>query len=485
MSTANNENNEKKKTKIPEFAVVGHPNEGKSSVLSTLAEDDSVRVSPIPGETRECRRFPVRIDNREVIAFVDTPGFQNPRRALRWMENYRGPDQDILPAFIRAHEQDPAYHDDCRLLRPLLDGAGIIFVVDGSRPVRKMDRAEMEILRLSGRPRMAILNCKEEGSDFLEQWQHEFRKHFNAIRVFNSLQATYSQRIALLESLKSIDQGMEETLELVVSAFQKDWQARIRRSARLLTALLEEVLSWKKTVALPENGVAEEIQEKMEQGFTRFVNKRELATHRQIRRLFKHNAFAPALPPQSLLSRDLFSEETWKFLGLSQKQLIVSGGLGGAALGAALDLAAAGLTFGIFSTLGGALGAAGAALKGKETLSGVRLLGIRLDRRQLNFGPLGNIQLMYILLDRSLLLFNQLINWAHGRRDYDHAGSMEAPAGQRGFTSAWSRNELKTCEEFFRAVTREDTGQIVERSEALYRLLYARMLAFSEDAASR
>ena len=27
---------------IPVFAIIGHPNEGKSSVLSTLAEDDSV-----------------------------------------------------------------------------------------------------------------------------------------------------------------------------------------------------------------------------------------------------------------------------------------------------------------------------------------------------------------------------------------------------------------------------------------------------------
>ncbi|MCI5191117.1 MAG: hypothetical protein D3905_15290, partial [Candidatus Electrothrix sp. AS4_5] len=59
---------------IPEFAIVGHPNEGKSSVLSTLSEDDSVRISPMPGETRECRSFPVIIDNKEVIRFIDTPG---------------------------------------------------------------------------------------------------------------------------------------------------------------------------------------------------------------------------------------------------------------------------------------------------------------------------------------------------------------------------------------------------------------------------
>ena len=87
---------------VPEFAVVGHPNEGKSSVLSTLAEDDSVRVSPFPGETRACRRFPVIIDGLEIIAFIDTPGFQNPRRTLLWMQEYQGPDEQMLPDFIAA-----------------------------------------------------------------------------------------------------------------------------------------------------------------------------------------------------------------------------------------------------------------------------------------------------------------------------------------------------------------------------------------------
>lgn len=35
------------------FAVVGHPNEGKSSVVSTLTEDDTVRITPCRGK-RSC-----------------------------------------------------------------------------------------------------------------------------------------------------------------------------------------------------------------------------------------------------------------------------------------------------------------------------------------------------------------------------------------------------------------------------------------------
>ena len=75
---------------IPEIAILGHPNEGKSSVLSTLAEDDSVRISPYPGETTVCRTFPVIIDNREILRLTDTPGFQNPGRILAAFKTFTG-----------------------------------------------------------------------------------------------------------------------------------------------------------------------------------------------------------------------------------------------------------------------------------------------------------------------------------------------------------------------------------------------------------
>ena len=57
----------------PTFAVVGAVNHGKSSVVSTLAEDDKVRISAMPGETVECQRFELL----DLFVFYDTPGFQN------------------------------------------------------------------------------------------------------------------------------------------------------------------------------------------------------------------------------------------------------------------------------------------------------------------------------------------------------------------------------------------------------------------------
>lgn len=467
--------------KVPEFAIIGHPNEGKSSVLSTLAEDDSVRVSPIPGETVACQSFPVRIDGREIMRFIDTPGFQNPRQTLQWFQDYQGPEAGMLESFLTAHQNNPAFRDDCELLRPVAAGAGIIFVVDGSRPLRHVDRAEMEILRLSGAPRMAVINCKEEDLAYLTHWQGEFRKHFNAVRLFNSCRANYRQRIELLESLKAIDQQLEPVLKSVIEAFREDWEVRNMRTATILVTLLQDILTYQRIV--PCN--TDEVQQKrleLHREYQQYVAAKEQQAQQAIRQLFKHNIFNLELPPQSVLAEDLFSKRTWEFLGLSDRQMILAGALGGAALGVGIDAATIGSSFGLFSTIGGLIGAGATALKGKDLLSRVRLLGMKLGGEQLQVGPVSNLQLLYILLDRGLLFFAHVINWAHGRRDYERRRTLSQPVGgKRGFTSRWDSKQRKICDSFFRSVQRGQGGAREEASVALQDFLRKQLQEISED----
>jgi hypothetical protein len=469
---------------VPEFAIIGHPNEGKSSVLSTLAEDDSVRVSPIPGETVVCQSFPVRIDGREIIRFVDTPGFQNPRQTLQWLQQYQGPEEGMLAAFLAAHRDDPAFRDDCELLRPVAAGAGVIFVVDGSRPVRHVDRAEMEILRLSGAPRMAVINCKEDEIEYLARWQNEFRKHFNAVRLFNSCRANYRQRIDLLESLKAIDQQLEPVLRTVITAFQEDWEVRNQRAAAILTDLLQEALSYRRTVPCSRDEEERKRQD-LHREYLDYVAERERRAQQAIRQLFKHNIFNLELPPQSILAEDLFSKRTWEFLGLSDRQIILAGALGGAAVGVGIDAATVGTSFGLFSAVGGLIGAGATALKGKDFLTGARLLGMRMGGEQLRVGPVNNIQLLYILLDRGLLFYWHVINWAHGRRDYQPMPGQPTPVrGKGGLTSHWDREQRAICDRFFRAVLKGNEGEIEEAAVALQDLLRDQFIDIAEDRAA-
>ena len=442
--------------RVPEFAIVGHPNEGKSAVVSTLAEDDSVRVSPYPGETIVCQTFPVMIDGKEMIRFTDTPGFQNPKKILTWMKNDPASDDRILQVFRDTHAGDPDFKEDCELFEPIARGAGIIYVVDGSRPVRKVDLAEMEILRLTGRPRMAIINCKEDQTGYLDQWKSEFRKHFNAIRVFNAHRATYAERIELLENLKGIDQDWAAALETVISAFKEDWQQRNALTADIIGYMLEDCLGYSVARNFTERSDEATLKKKIEADFNRAIERVEKAAHQRIRKLFKHNLFNYDLPPYSILHEDLFSEKTWQLLGLTPKQLITAAGVAGGGIGVALDVAAAGLTFGVFTAIGGLLGAGWAALGGGKRLARTKVVGLNLGGQQIRIGPIGNIPFMYVLLDRALIFYSHIINWAHGRRDYP---PRKSPSGQQmkaGFTAGWDDQTKGRCHAFYKAVRSSD-----------------------------
>jgi hypothetical protein len=442
---------------IPEFAIVGHPNEGKSTVVSTLSEDDSVRISPIPGETAECRVFPVMIDGDEVIRFIDTPGFQTPKKALAWIKAFNGTDEQMLKTFLDTHQNDPDFRDECQLLQPIADGAGIIYVVDGSRPLRKADKAEMEILRLTGRPRMAIINCKEDETLYLDIWKSEFIKHFNSIRIFNAQKATYSERIALLDSLKSVEQVWQPSLEMVISAFKRDWERRSHRTAELIYELVQDSLTYKISKNCTSKSQMDSVRVKLMEQYKIKIGKIEKKAHLKIRKLFKHNIFNYDLPAQSILNEDLFASRTWQLLGLNPGQLTTAAAVTGGALGAALDVAAAGLTFGIFTAIGSAVGA-GSAFFGGERMTKAKVVGLKLGGWQVSVGPNTNLQFLYVLLDRVLLYYAHIINWAHGRRDYNCAriSHDDDKIAKQGYTSAWDDSAKKICNRYFTDIRKKD-----------------------------
>lgn len=448
----------------PTFAIVGHPNEGKSSVVSTLAENDRVRISPTPGETLVCDPFPVIIDDREIIRFIDTPGFQNPRKTLSWMVANEDRTDRLVATFIETHANDPEFAQDCELLTPIAEGAGIIYVVDGSRPLRSVDKAEMEILRLSGAPRMAIINCKDQASDYLSQWKTAFRRHFNSVRVFNAHQATYAERISLLESLKGIDQDWIAPLATVITAFKTEWAHRNALSAEIILTMLTEILEFSISRNYSAKTDETDLKNKLLDQYNLAIEKIEATAHERIRKLYKHNIFNYDLPPQSIINEDLFNQKTWQVLGLTRKQLATLAGITGGTIGAAIDIAAHGLTFGLFTVIGGVVGAGWASLGGGRHLAETKIAGLNLGGRQMQVGPNANTQFLYILIDRALIFYTHIINWAHGRRDISvRAGDAPDPSGKTGYTAMWPISAQRKCAAFFQAVRR---GEAQKREQA-------------------
>ncbi|MBC2706039.1 DUF3482 domain-containing protein [Desulfobacula sp.] len=436
---------------IPEFAVLGHPNEGKSSVVSTLTEDDRIRVSCIPGETTVSRRYTVKIDGEDIIRFVDTPGFQVPRQTLAWFKAFDGDPAKIVNRFIDTFKKDPFFADECELLSPVARGSGIIYVVDGSRPVRDDDLAEMEILRLTGRARMAIINSKTEKKDYTSDWQLEFRKHFNSIRLFNSNTANFTERIKMLESLKAIDQEWESVLSYVILVFKKDWQKRNRLVTALMVQAIEKSLSFFVSETITPSSDQEEIKERLNKKYQAHIKETEKQMFKKIRALFKHHLFEYHLSDYSILKHDLFSKQTWELLGLTKEQLAAAGAVIGGTMGAVIDTAAAGITFGVFTAIGGIIGA-GSALFGGKKMAKKKTAGIRLGGDKLQLGPNKNLQFLYILIDRALIYYSHIINRPHGRRDLQDQPE-KIKSKKKGYSTGFTTSQRNICAKFFKVVT--------------------------------
>jgi hypothetical protein len=435
---------------VPVFALLGHPNEGKSSVVSTLTEEDRVPISALPGETRECANYAIVVDGKTLLRFVDTPGFQMPLQTLSWMKQYSGPPERMIEAFISTHQEDPRFDDDCELLRPVAKNAGIIYVVDGSRPLRSNDEAEMEILRLSGRPRMAVLNPKASETANIPHWKSAFAKTFNVNLHFNAHRATFKERMELLQALQPIEQDWTPAITKAVEVLKENWNDRLEACADSILVLLKEVLtlSLSSTSAGSDQGEQDQQREELKSLFLEKVSRIERQCHRELKSRFLHNVFDVDLASETIVAEDLYSEETWKVLGATHAQLIVSSIATGALSGAGLDLFFANLTFGVFTAIGGVFGGF-AGWKGVRPLARFKAkvgpFAKDLGGYSITVGPVRNPQLLFVLLDRALIYFQCVSNWAHARRGAETISPLH---DKEGFVARWEREKRKAFEAY-------------------------------------
>jgi hypothetical protein len=242
--------------------------------------------------------------------------------------------------------------------------------------------------------------------------------------------------------------------------------------------MLQECLSYKVVRSFSDSGDAEAMQTDMLAAYEKNIRKIEFRAHQKIRSLFKHNIFNHDLPLRSILHEDLFSDSTWKFLGLSRNQQIAAAAIGGAGIAAAIDAATIGASFGVFAALGGLAGATWAALGGKG-LAQTRVMGIPLGGRKKEIGPVKNIQFLYILLDRSLIYYSHIINWAHGRRDY-HTGEV-AHHTPDGYAAQWDSSVLGICNTFFKEVNKDGGGINPDTEKQMHNLLIEQLEKISHN----
>ena len=403
----------------PKFAVVGHPNKGKSSIVSSLALDKSVQIGDTPGTTQVKRGFPLKVDGKIVYELFDTPGFQRARQILAWLQEHKPSSidkrADVVKAFISEHRDNPRFKDEVELLEPIMNGGGIIYVVDASKPYGSEYEVEMEILRWCGQPSMAILNLIGD-EDYRDEWKRALGHYFRLVRSFNPIKATFCNHIELLESMAQLNEDWTKSIKIAIDILEKLHQQKLTQSIDTIVKHTINSLSFVYSQKIKSQKATKKEEEKAKARYRAELIRNEKHLERDIESIWKHLDIKKVEHSLTLDNIGLFSKQSVSIFGLSQKELTITGASAGAIGGLGIDLAFGGGTLFLASLIGGAVGGVGAMI-GFDNLYEVKVMGQTIGKRELSIGPMQNLNFPYILLGRSLYYLYTISNRSHAIRD--------------------------------------------------------------------
>lgn len=400
----------------PVFAVVGHPNKGKSSIVATLARDDSVAISPESGTTALTNSIDVKVGNSH-YTLVDTPGFQRPTQVLQWLQRHAATAekrQAAVEKFVTDENCKNSFPDEVELLTPIVNGAAILYVVDGSRPYGAEYEAEMEILRWTGQASMALIN-PIEGEAHVQSWQQALGQYFKVVRVFNAMQADFEKKISVLETFSTIKQEWRDAIVNLIGEYQKIIEHQQVESLQLLVELLSKLCSYQLSQKVLSKNQARTLESTLERQFFSDMRNIESQLHDTLKKLYHYHHLESEIY-ELPLDDNLFDTEKWFLWGLNRKQLTVAASMAGAATGAVIDLGLAGSSL-MLGAAGGGLIAGASAWFGADRIAEFKVQGLPLGGFEAREGPVKNRNFPYVVLGRFLLLDKALRNRTHARRD--------------------------------------------------------------------
>jgi hypothetical protein len=484
----------------PTLAVVGRVNKGKSSVVATLTEDDRVPISPRPGTTVSVTEYPVRVDGTVLFTILDTPGFEDAPRALAWLHervDSAADRADAVAAFVETFRDTGEFVEECRLLTPIVAGASILYVVDGAQPYRENYEAEMEILRWTGRPGIALINRKARPEvppdgggataggapepSHVDDWRLALDQYFKVVRTFDAHQVTFDERVRLLETFRELREEWRRPLSQAIDALRAERARRLDEAAAVIADALVHALTFTLAVPVKTGASIAEQRHDLEARFHDALRDAERSARRAVERLFAHTrVWREADLPRLALSDDLFAERTWQERGLSTRELVGIYTASGAAAGASIDAAVGGtsLLAGTLIGAGTGLGAGLWAMRQRiiRATSPKNLLGrLRGADGEVRIGPHDHPNFPWVLLDRALLHLDDVASRAHARQDDPVAPASGPEAGDESVAGV-DASARRTLNDLFKAVRKQGTGGAAvapETRAALHRAVRA------------
>ncbi len=260
---------------------------------------------------------------------------------------------------------------------------------------------------------MALINLIDE-TDYVVEWKGALDQYFRMVRVFNPMQANFSQHIALLESMSQLKEEWTTSVKQSVEIFIRYREQKINDSAELIMELLSDTLSYVASSPIATEEASKREQEEVLEQYKKHLRGLEEQRHRSIAKVWNHSRLEKEAPPL-FEDLDLFGKESASLFGLSKKEMIVTGATGGALAGSGIDLMLGGTSLMMGSAIGALLGGVG-AMFGFDEIGQVKILGQTLGNRYIAVGPMQNKNFPYMLLRRALYYTQEIANRPHADR---------------------------------------------------------------------
>jgi hypothetical protein len=464
----------------PTFAIVGHPNKGKSSLVATLARDASVRIGPEPGTTVYAREFPMRVGGKLLYTLIDTPGFQRARAALDWMRQHEtdaASRRGVVERFVHEHERDERFRNECELLRPIVGGAGLIYVVDGAAPYGPEYDAEMEILRWTGQPSLAVINPIGQPR-FVDSWRRALEQFFRVVRVLDVLQAPFDQQLELLRAFGQMRETWRLPVDEAVAALIEHRTRQAADAARVVAEMIAEAIGHRETIDLGKDDDTRGPAATLEENYRGGLRKMEKKARKEVEGIYGFDELDREEVDMAVLDTDLLSKESWLAFGLKKRDLVVVSAAGGAIAGGVVDAAFLGASFLTGSVIGGVIGGA-VGYFSSDKLADVKLLRQPMGGVRLRCGPSRNVQFPFVLLNRALLHHAVVAGRTHAQRGVLKISERSEQATEPSRFSAGSTRELA---KLFERLRRSEPGSESRAAALVYLTVLIAQLTRVEES---
>ena len=337
------------------LAIVGHANFGKTSLLRALSYNSHFGdVSDKPGTTRHVESIKLPLANDTDITFYDTPGFEDSLALYDYITqllpaNTKLDGIDKLTNFLQSPEAENLFNQEAKVIRQVLNCDAAIYVIDVREPVLPKYHDELAILANSDKPILAVLNFTSTKEQNEKEWKRLLSIiGIHAIIGFDAVFPPIDGEEKLYKSLALLIESAKKILDNWLDNITRIRESRNHTANKLIAEALVDVTAFYKMAKSDDNQAVTDMQNK--------VRLREQKVINDLLQLYQFDSTQESEENLPLIkgryNADLFNLDALKLMGMH----LTKGFVSGATIGASIDLATGGLSFGSAALIGAAVG---------------------------------------------------------------------------------------------------------------------------------